>query len=272
MARTGLIEAYLEQLKAQLPWTPDTDDVIAEIEDHLHTIVEAHLALGLSQEAATRHAVGAFGSAALVARAFAQQKGDTVAMPTTFTTYSGIAAIVGGLVLGVCLALASVTALDVGSTSAWFAPTATAGALLTAVGLLGIHARHRALYGTTGRVARLLIPVGIVGVIVSAVTWFAPGYVVFMAATILGLVGLGVEVWRTGVLPRRAVALVGVGLAGIPPASLVANDASTTWSVSTFVGMVVFAVMGVGLVWLGLGLWRERADLDITGDRATPAT
>lgn len=272
MAGTSLIEAYLEQLRTQLPRSSDTDDVIAEVEDHLHTIVEAHLSLGLTEEAATRHALGAFGSADLVAREFAQQQGDTVAMPTTFTTYSGLAAIVGGVILGVCLALGSVTTLDVGSTSAWFAPTATTGAILTCVGLLGIHARHRALYGQTGRIARLLIPIGVLGIIVSAVTWFAPGYLVFIAATILGLVGLGMEVWRGGVLPRAAVALVALGIAGIPPASVVANDAYSMWSLGTVVSMAVFAIMGVGLVWLGHGLWRERAHLSISGGSPTATT
>lgn len=272
MAGTGLIEAYLEQLRTQLSRTADTDEVIAEVEDHLHSIVEAHLSLGLSAEAATRHALGAFGSADLVARAFAQQQGDGTAMPTTFTTYSGAAAIVGGVILGITLAVASVTTLDVGSNSAWFAPTALAGAVLAMVGLLGIDARHRALYGNAGRVARLLIPVGVVLLIASVMTWFAPGYVVSLAAIIIGVVGLGMEVWRGGVLPRGAVALVGLGIAGIPPASLLQNDASATWTPGTVAGMVVFAVMGAGLVWLGYGLWSERGNLRMSGGGNPTAT
>lgn len=213
--------------------------------------------------------MGAFGSADLVARAFAQQQGGGVAMPTTFTTYAGAAAMLGGLVLGICLALGSVTTLDVGSTSAWFAPTSAAGAVLAVIGLLGIDARHRALYGAAGRIGRLLLPVGAVLLVASAAAWFAPGWFVSVAAMVLGLIGMGVEVWRGGVLPRAAVVLVAVGLAGIPPASLVANDATAVWSVGTFVGMAVFALIGAGLGWLGYGLWRERDDLGISGGRPT---
>jgi hypothetical protein len=266
MAEAGLIGAYLEQLRSQLPRTRDADDVISEAEDHLHTIVEAHLALGLSEEAATRHALGAFGSADLVARAFAQQKGHGTAMPTTFTTYCGLAAILGGVTLGVCLALGTVTTLDVGSTTAWFAPVATTGVLLTIVGLIGIDARHRALYGSAGRIGRLLLPVGAIGLVASAATWFAPGWLVSVAAMVLALIALGTEVWRSGVLPRAAVVLVAVGLAGIPPASLLGNDPSTTWTIGTFVGMAVFGLIGAGLAWLGYGLWRER-HLGISGGR-----
>lgn len=272
MAGADLIEAYLEQLRAQLPRTADTNDVIAEVEDHLRSIVDAHLSLGLSEDTATRHALGAFGSADLVARAFAQQQGKETAMPSTFTIYSGVAAIVGGLILGITLTLASVTALDVGSTNAWFAPTANAGGLLTIVALVGIHVRHRALYGQTGRIARLLVPIGVVGLIASAVTWFAPGYLVFTTATILGLVGLGVEVWRGGVLPRLALVLSGLGIAAITPVSVIANDASAVWSPATFAGIGVAILLSAGLVWLGHGLWRERNDLDITtGSRRAAA-
>lgn len=263
MAGTSLIQAYLEQLRSELPRAADTDDVIAEIEDHLHSIVEAHLSLGLSEEAATQHAVGAFGSADFVARAFAQQQGDTVAMPTTFTTYAGAAAMSGGVVLGIILTLVSVTTVDTGPSSGWFPPMVLTGAILAMVGLLGIHARHRALYGATGRVARLLVPVGVVGVVASAATWFAPGLLVFLAATVLGLVGLGVEVWRGGVIPRAAVALAGLGLAGIPPIVIVGSE-SQPWSITTLFAMAVSWLVGTGLVWLGYGLWSERADIGMS--------
>lgn len=258
MAGASLIQAYLDQLRSELPRGSDTDEVIAEVEDHLHTIVEAHLALGLSEEAATAHAVGAFGSADLVARAFAQQKGDTVAMPTTFTTYAGAAAMVGGVVLGIVLTLVSVTTLDTGPSSAWLPPMVLTGAILAMVGLLGIHARHRALYGFTGRVARLLVPVGVVGVVASAATWFAPGLLVFLAATVLGLFGVGVEVWRGGVIPRAAVVLAGLALAGIPPIVVVGSE-SEPWSTGSLFAMAVSWLVGAALVWLGYGLWRERA-------------
>lgn len=269
MAGAGLIEAYLTQLVERLPRTAATDDVIAEVADHLQTIVEAHLSLGLSEDAAVRHALGTFGSADLVARAFAQQQGKGTAMPTTFTTYAGAAGMLGGLIVGVCLALGSVTTLDVGSSSAWFAPTAATGAILVFLGLLGIDARHRALYGWSGRVGRLLVPVGVVLFVVSAATWFAPGWFVSVAAIVIGLFGMGIEVWRGGVLPRRAVVLIAVGMAGILPAGILANDASTTWSAGTFAGIAVFTVLGTGLAWLGYGLWRERADLGISGGRPT---
>ena len=272
MAGTGLIQAYLEQLRTQLPRTPDTDDVIAEVEDHLHTIVEAHLTLGLSEEAATRHAVGAFGSAELVARAFAQQRGDHTAMPTTFTTSAGAAAIVGGVTLAICLSLASFTTLDVGSNSAWFAPTASAGGLLALVGLIGLHARHRARYGMTGRVARLLIPVATLVLVGSVFTWFAPGYFVSMAALAIGLVGLGVEVWRGGVVDRGAIVLCGVAIAGILPIATLQNDAATTWSPAAIGGSLVAIVLGAGLVWLGHGLWRERSQIGVGGSGRPTAT
>lgn len=259
MARTSLIEAYLEQLAEQLPRTAHVEDVIAEVEDHLQAIVAAHLSLGLSEEAAAHHALGSFGSADLVARAFAQQRGDTAAMPTTFTTSAGLAAMLGGLILGICLSLASFTTLDVGSTSPWYPPVALGGGVLTAIGLLGIDVRHRARYGAIGPIARLLVPVGLVGLFFSVMTWFAPGWVVFMAAIILGLLGLGIEVWRGGVVARGAVALTGVGIAGIPLATLFGIDTTTTWTTGAIAGTVGAAVLAAGLLWLGHGLWRERA-------------
>lgn len=269
MARAGLIEAYLEQLTRKLPRTAAVEEVIAEVEDHLNTIVEAHLSLGLSEEAATGHAVGAFGSADLVARAFAEQKGDTAAMPTTFTTYAGAAAMVGGVVLGVVLTLVSVPTVDTGPSNAWLSPMVLTGAILAMVGLLGIHARHRALYASTGRVARLLVPVGVVGVVATAATWF--GLLVFLAATALGLVGLGVEVWRGGVIPRAAVVLADLGLAGIPPIVIVGSAAEPRSTAALF-AMAVSWLVGGGLMWLGHGLWRERADLGISSGGSPTAT
>lgn len=270
MASAGLIEAYLEQLRRQLPRRADADEVLAEVEDHLRTIVEAHLSLGLPEEAATRHALGAFGSADLVARAFAEQQGDAAAMPTTFTTYAGAAAIVGGVILGICLTLVSVTTLDTGPASGWLPPIVLTGALLTVVGLLGVHARHRALYGPTGRISQGLVPVGIAGVVVSTATWFAPGLLVFLIATVLGLLGVGVEVWRGGVLRRTAVAVAGLGLAGLPVIIAVGSEPSGLLSGLT--AMATAACIGAGLVWLGHGLWSERPGLDVRGGGNPTAT
>lgn len=192
-------------------------------------------------------------------------------MPTTFTTYAGAAAIVGGIILGITLTLASVTTLDSGPSSGWFAPMALAGFLLAMVGLMGVHARHRALYGMTGRVARLLVPVGVIGFVVSSATWFAPGLLVFLAATVIGLVGLGVEVWRGGVISRAAVALAGLALAGIPPILVVGSEAAP-WSSAALFGTAVSWLVGAGLIWLGYSLWSERGDLGTSGGGSPTAT
>lgn len=258
MAGDSLIEAYLTQLRAQLPRSADRGEVLAEVEDHLRTVAEAHQRLGLSVADAERHAVGTFGSAELVARAFAQQKGAGVAMPTTITRAAGFAAIIGGLVFAVTMSLSLVTRVTAAGESSWFAPTAASGFVLIGLGLLGLHLRHRALYGLPGRVGRTLVPLGLVGMLASAAAWFGLGYFLSMAIALAGVVGIGIEVWRAQVLSRAPLVPLLAGVAAVIPVSFVGSGTAGTWSVGTVLTMAVVATIGASISWLGHGLWREQ--------------
>ncbi len=92
-----LIVAYLTELGQGLPEWQETDDVLAEIEDHLRQKASRLEAAGLGPEAAQREALEAFGDPIVVARAFTTLPTVPGAVPTRFTRLSGVVAIVAGL-------------------------------------------------------------------------------------------------------------------------------------------------------------------------------
>lgn len=256
MAHHGLIASYLDELRANLPRTTDLDDVLAEVEDHLREVVAAHVRCGMDEQTAERHALGQFGSAEIVTRAFAAAQRGGIAMPTPVTRFAGLAAMIGGTSIIVVFGLASISQLDVGGTGRWFAPVATASFLLALVGLVGLHMRHRAIYSSLGRVGRWLIPFGVIGLIVSIATWFVIGGIVAQVMIAVGLVLVGIDVWGAGVMDRRALALVGIS---IPAVLVVAAFGTGQFDWATIASIVGFAGLGSGFAWLGHGLWREPA-------------
>jgi hypothetical protein len=252
VARTDLIGRYLEELAKGLGSRADADEVLSEVEDHLRSVAEAHVTLGLTHDDAVRHALGTFGSAELVTRAFASSRKGGAAMPTQLTKVSGAAAMLGGIALAVALALASVRPWDLGATTGWFAPLLGAALVLVFTGLIGTHLRHRAVYTTAGRTGRWLVPLGALGTAVSVVLWAVVAGIVFEVVVLAGLALIGADVWRAGVIDRRAI---GLTAAALPATVLLPLLGSDGWLVAPSV--LGFTGLGAGLAWIGHGLWRE---------------
>lgn len=261
MAEHDLIDVYLDELRRHLRRRRDVDDVLAEVEDHLREVVTGHVGSGMDPRTAERHALGQFGSAELVSRAFAATMRGGIAMPTMVTRLAGLAAMIGGIAMIVVFPFAAVSELDVGGATVWFAPVASASALLVLVGLVGLHLRHRAIYGRAGHIGKLFVPIGLVGMVVSILTWFAPGGLVFLLAITVGLALIGADVWSAGVVDRRALALAGTS---IPVVLIVGLFGTGRFDWTTFATIIGFAALGTGLAWVGHGLWRERVRVDGT--------
>lgn len=265
MAEHDLIDAYLAELRRSLRRRSDVDDVVAEVEDHLREVVAGHVRAGMSPDTAARHALGQFGTTEIVRRAFDANPKGGAAMPTTITRIAGLCAMLGGAIIAIAFAIGSVTELDAGPNSAWFAPLATTGFALALAGLVGIHLRHRAIYSSRGRVGRLLIPIGIVGGIASVFAWFGPGVILSLVVIGTGLVLVGADVWSAGVLDRRPLLLLAIG---VPVGMIVTVIGGSGVSWETYASIAALIGLGAGFAWLGYDLWQEHA----TADRPPTAT
>jgi hypothetical protein len=130
--------------------------------------------------------------------------------------------------------------------------------LLLVFGLLGVHLHQQHAAGVFGQVATLVALLGTVTLFAASLTEvtilpalpqgspliddpppaLAAVFLVSFVAYVAGLLLFGAAIWRAGVLPRRAAALLVVGvvlalvLKGVVPG--------------------VLAVLGVALIWLGV--------------------
>jgi hypothetical protein len=251
-----LIAAYLDELRAKRP-AGDLDEILPEIEDHLRSVAEAHLGLGLSWQDAQHHVLATFGSAEDIRRAFASTRGKGAAMSTPITRSAGVIAMLGGVLLAATLCLAAIRPWDLGATTSWFGPLLATATILVIAGLIGVHLRHRAVYSVAGGTGRWLVPAGVVLLILGVATWNPPSYFVGLGLLVLGLTLVAVEVWRAGVIDRRALLL---GAAGIPLALVVPVLGGDGWMLlASFAG---FLALGAGLGWVGYGLWQEQTSND----------
>lgn len=247
------IARYLAELRREITWAADAEEILEEILDHLLEAVAMHMRTGLHGSAAEWRALDEFGDPALVSRAFASNTDGGIAVPTTFTRRAGAALIASGLLWLVAIGL-MFWSNDLDRIHPWEGPPQTvfmlgalslmlAGAALT-IGVVGLYRRHGGL-GGLGQAA-----IGLAGfTALAGVTAWAWG--VWVTPLGVGAVVLAITLRRAGLVPRPATALVGIGGA----AAVVTTWAFQLWTGEVALGEGAFtAVLFIALGIYGMGL------------------
>jgi hypothetical protein len=250
VAESGLIAAYLAELRFSAARLPDVDDIVDEAEDHLMTALEAAVARGQARPDAEVEVLARFGSAALVARVFVEEAKRGGAVSTTLTRRAGLAAMLAPptMVAGIVVADIGASEQPLSGIGVGLALAAVAG---FAYGLFGLRRRHGGL-GALGRVAFWLaivafpvcLPFGYAGLVVLAVE---VGVVVIL---------YGVAMLRAGILPKVRVALFAFSWPAWAPlawAITAAGDDANKYAIAPA------AVTLAAFMALGLAMWREPA-------------
>ena len=261
-----LIEDYVRDITPDLYggfWSRRR--IVEELTDHLLETVHRLHKQGTSWAEAQKRAIAQFGSPSLVARTFAQSKG--VGVPTTFTRYSGLAGILGSLVLtGAFIGEEFSESFSHGP----FAEVATSGAALLGIGMVGMYVRCRGQLGFWGRIGFRLIIIGAVMGFGFSAIWFAPGAFVGLLALLVGVLAYLTAVLRSGVLPKSSLMTILAGVLGTLVFGVIgAVLRFDTGSIGVVIGTFVVTV---GLVGVGRFMWSEQAvDRSEWSDPAHPA-
>lgn len=281
MADDGLIEPYLDELRASMRWHRDADDIVAEAEDHLRSNVEHLVARGIEVEEAQRRALGSFGEPAMVAHSHATNRRGRLALPTRSTRDAGVVGVIAG---AAWLAVPVVWLLggwlydrvgptnpgdDLGSPAQTAVMIVIGGTLLAATALLFVTmVMLRERHGGFSLAGMVGIGASGIGAAASLLGWFYVGWgSVVVVATVL----VSVELWRGGIAPKAWVATSGVGMSlgaavwGVLRIAEVGNpDRHGEYPIANATGLIVGPViLGVGLI--GLARWlrnEEPVDLD----------
>lgn len=252
MDESRLIDAYLGELRHSVAKLPGADDIVAESADHLLTSVECLVRGGLDRSDAETEALARYGSAALVARVFAEEAKRGSAVSTSLTRRSGIAAMAAVVLVGAGQTGNVLTVDGPGHVS--FLVMLAGGFLAFAVGLWGVRRRHGGL-GTIGRVAFWWFVAA--PFVAAPAVYFAP--LVLVAELLLIMCLLGVGMIRARVLPIPAVVLFTLSplfMLAVIGGFIAAGIDAGPWFL-TLLGPV-----GVGYAWLGWAMSREPA-LDV---------
>lgn len=225
MAESDLIDGYLADLRRQIRWRGDVDDVIDEVEDHLRETAANLTAAGVDEREAQRRTLVRFGDPAIIHRVFSTSPSGGVVMPTAFTRTAGAVAF---LAAPLWIAATVLKWWESGLFAPWsqdrfvaYSVVAASATLLALIVMLGMLARVGWPRPTSG-VAIGLALLGLIGM--AGVTWMWP---------VLGLF-LGPAFLLTTLAVTRAVERFG----------------RLTWAapIGWFAGFMVFALLsGVGL-------------------------
>lgn len=256
MAESRVIEAYLTELRYSVARLPDADDIVDEAADHLYAAVRRLADDGVPMPDAEAQVLGRFGSAALVARVFAEEAKRGSAVSTSLTRRAGAAAAASVVLLAVGQTGNHLTSR--GALHGAFLLLMAAGFAAFAAGLWGVRRRHGGL-GTIGRVAFwwfvaapfIAAPFTYASPLVLAVEWLL----------IMSLLGVGML--RARVLPAPAVTMFTMSplfALGVVAVMLLAGLDAGPWFLS------LLAPVALGYAWLGWAMSREPA-LDV---RAAP--
>ena len=267
MGQFTLIDSYLETLRKTVAWRPDSDDVVAELTDHLLVSVEREIAVGVDPIDAQRASLDRFGESRLVSRAFASTYLGGVAVPTQLTKRSGLIGMIGAgamLAFFFLLLVQNVPLLerdglatqDIVPLGVWRVVYAVAfgGA---AVLIYGIKQRHGGVLGKQAWVGFGLAMAGAVFAVLDA--WILVSPVALFTG--LGALIIGLSMLREDLSPRFATTLFTVGLllslgiwAGIEIAGIGTTDVHGD---AILPRVVAFATMGVVFVpgYFLLGRW-----------------
>lgn len=269
MAPYALIDGYLDSMRSNIRWRRDTDDLVAEMEDHLYSATEHLLARGSDVIDAQRATLARFGDPKILAAAYASNHRGGIAVPTKFTKRAGLLALIGA----VSWIAAAVLMISINDTEDWqgtyylFSIAVLVAGVLTVIAMIGVGRRVGGLgaLGLTG-----VIVTGI-GVLFSIVAWAIP---LWMGVQGIGLLLIGAAVLRAGTtVPRTAIVLTSVAFLSGPVVFVILDalevgwrdsygDYPLAWIIST---AVATGLIAIGLV--GVGMWlraEEPVDVDAT--------
>lgn len=260
MAESGVIPAYLTELRYSVAKLDDADDIVDEVADHLHSSVDRFVAGGMPVADAERRALAQFGSPALVAKVFAEEAKRGAAVSTTLTRRAGVAAVASVALLAVGEAANEIIAR--GALHGVAVAAILAGFVAFAVGLWGLRRRH----GGLGGIGRLAFWWFVVSPVLALPAGYGAG-AALAAEWLLIMSLLGVGMVRARVLPVPAVALFAVspvaGVAVVVGLSTFSGIDLGNWSYA------FAAPAGVGFAWLGWAMSREPA-LDLPASDREP--
>jgi hypothetical protein len=172
-------------------------------------------------------------------------------MYNALTRWSGVAAIVGGLLWILTLSVTAQKPADAERGPGAFIVVLLASMLLIAFGLVGLHLRQRASAGRLGTLAAATAVAGLSGTVIGRVAvdaGLAPALLFQAALGILlaGLVMFLVSLFRANVLPRGAVLFLVLGVLSLPLFNF--GDARI-W---------IGVLFGAAWIWLGYALFARR--------------
>jgi len=212
------------------------------------------------------------------------QESKTKITPSGLIRWSGLAAMVAGIIFAGIQPIHPPDVLASVTTSAWaiITPIKTVMAFLFLLGITGIYARQVKESGRLGLIGFLLLSICwalelafifaeafIIPVLATAAPQFVSAYfgvvnghptdfnlgaipAIYVVGTtagyILGGLVFGIATFRAHILPRRAAVLLAVASTLTPLAALLPHE------IQRLAGMRV----GLALAWLGYALWSER--------------
>lgn len=259
MAESGLIAAYVSELRYSVGRLADVDDIVVEAEDHLLASVDAAVAKGASRLEAEAQALARFGSAPLVARVFNEEAKRGGAVSTRITRQAGFAAMLVPLLVvigqtGLAVDNAAVHGIAIAVLVVAFASFALA--------VWGMRKRHGGL-GRWGRAAFWLFIAS--PFIAAPFIWQAGA--AFLAVQLVVVTLLGIGMIRARILP-----VVAVGFFTLAPAvtllTAIAISSTVKGDTDPYVFTAGAIVMALGLAWVGWVMWREPA-LDVRPSSGT---
>ncbi len=216
MGDFSLIDSYLDDFSKAVSWRPDSDDVVAELTDHLMVSVEREIAFGADSVDAQRRSLNKFGEPRIVSRAFASTHTGGVAVPTEKTKRYGLFGMIGAGSMLVFLIMflvqtvpmlesAGLTGADLEPWPLWVTVSFVGFAGIPLL-VLGVKDRHG---GTMGRWAWVAFGLAVAGAIAMIAPWMVP------AGALLGGLGAlisGAHMLGEGRSPRLASVLFASGL------------------------------------------------------------
>ncbi len=211
MADQLSIDSYLVSLSRRIHGRHDREALLDEVEDHLRTTAERHMAAGMSAVDAERTTVRTFGDPELIAEALADANGPP-AVPTSFTQSVGRVAMFGApawiLLAGAFWASNRIESSGQdweGTPRLLFTvgmASLAAGTAITLLLMVALRARHGGL-GITGMIG--IVAAGL-SVATSLVAWAVPLWTTVLAVACLPVAAALV---RRGSAPRAPTLLLG---------------------------------------------------------------
>ena len=171
MAHTDLITGYLAALRDSLAGRPDVEDLVSEVDDHLHCAAAGLQSRGLDPESAQREVLNRFGEATLVARSLSTTSSGGLVMPTRLTRAAGAFA----LLASIAWLVAAPTSLIGAGSDEWethyfiLALVVFIAAACTTVALFGLLRRAGGAWDAVTVAAMALVILGTL--VLGAVTW-----------------------------------------------------------------------------------------------------